>query len=210
MRLGYFIAILLATCSLIAQAAIDRFYRYTDENGVVVINSSISPERAAKGYEILDANGRMLERIAPALTGDELAEYLTEQELKNKQEADAKKQLAYDLSLLQRYSFVSDIEDEQKRQLAQLNTRSAILRGNLIGFRSELEKSYEEAARFERQEKPVPEKTKGRIANLEEKITATEQMLAGQSQEVERLKQDYIQAIKRFKELEVRRGRRLE
>ncbi len=195
----YFILLSLLLSSAIFAAA-DRYYRYTDTNGTVVINSAISPERAALGYDILDANGRLLERVAPALTGDELA-------LQTQHDQQAKKQQEYDISLLQRYSFVGDIEAEQKRQVAQLNTRSAILRGNLNSFRFDLEKTYEQAADFERQNKPMPEKLQNRIASLEERITVTKQMLNNQMQEIEKLNQEYQLAIQRFKELEVLRGR---
>lgn len=186
--------------SYVAVAATGHYYRYTDSNGTVVINSTINPDRAALGYDILDAHGRLIERVAPALSGDELA-------LQAEQDKLAKEQQAYDISLLQRYSFVSDIEAEQKRQVAQLNTRSAILRGNLNSFRYDLEKTYEQAANFERQNKPIPANLEERIANLEERITVTKQMLSNQQQEIDKLNQSYIQAIQRFKELETLRGR---
>lgn len=186
--------------SSMAIAANDRYYRYTDTNGTVVINSAINPDRAALGYDILDANGRLVERVAPALSGDEFA-------IQSQQDQQAKKQQEYDISLLQRYSFVGDIEAEQKRQVAQLNTRSAILRGNLNSFRFDLEKTYEQAADFERQNKPMPDSLKKRIESLEERITVTKQMLNNQMQEIEKMNQEYLRAIERFKELEVLRGR---
>lgn len=186
--------------SSMAIAANDRYYRYTDANGTVVINSAINPDRAALGYDILDANGRLVERVAPALSGDELA-------IQSQQDQQAKKQQEYDISLLQRYSFVGDIEAEQKRQVAQLNTRSAILRGNLNSFRFDLEKTYEQAADFERQNKPMPDSLKSRIESLEERITVTKQMLNNQMQEIEKMNQEYLRAIERFKELEALRGR---
>ncbi len=186
--------------SSMAIAANDRYYRYTDTNGTVVINSAINPDRAALGYDILDANGRLVERVAPALSGDEFA-------IQSQQDQQAKKQQEYDISLLQRYSFVGDIEAEQKRQVAQLDTRSAILRGNLNSFRFDLEKTYEQAADFERQNKPMPDSLKKRIESLEERITVTKQMLNNQMQEIEKMNQEYLRAIERFKELEVLRGR---
>ena len=186
--------------SSMAIAANDRYYRYTDTNGTVVINSAINPDRAALGYDILDANGRLVERVAPALSGDEFA-------LQSQQDQQAKKQQEYDISLLQRYSFVGDIEAEQKRQVAQLNTRSAILRGNLNSFRFDLEKTYEQAADFDRQNKPIPDSLKKRIESLEERITVTKQMLNNQMQEIEKMNQEYLRAIERFKELEGLRGR---
>lgn len=208
MRILQLIIVWACMAASLAFAANDRFYRYTEANGTVVINSTISPERAAQGYDILDGNGRLLERVAPALTGDELSEHMRRQELEKQRQSEAKKQENYDISLLQRYSFVSDIEAEQKRQVAQLNTRAAILRGNLNGFRVDLEKAYEQAANNERQNKPIGDNLKKRIAGLEERISATEEMLNSQLQEIDNINNEYLRAIERFKELEVRRGRR--
>lgn len=193
-----------------AHAANGKYYRYTESNGTVVIKSTISPERAALGYEVLDANGRLLNTIAPALTGDELADYLRQQAHEEKLQQEAKKQEEYDIALLQRYSFVADIEAEKKRQIVQLHTRTAILRGNLSSFRSDLEKTYEQVARYERQNSNVPENLKKHVANLEDKISATEDMIKAQSKEVSVVEQDYQKAIDRFKQLEELRGRKVE
>lgn len=199
--------IILALLFTHAHANNGKFYRYQESNGTVVIKSTISPERAALGYEVLDANGRVLNTIAPALTGDELADYLRQQEHEEKQQLAAKKQEEYDIALLQRYSFVADIEAEKKRQISQLHTRTAILRGNLSSFRSDLEKTYEQVARYERQGTNVPDNLKKHVANLEEKISATEDMIKTQSREVSAVEQDYQKAIDRFKQLEELRGK---
>lgn len=199
--------VMLAWSALAVQAA-ERYYRYQDANGTMVINSAITPQRAAEGgYDIIDENGRLIERIEPVLTGEALAERLREREQEAQRKAQEQAQKQYDLSLLQRYSFVSDIEAEEKRQVAQLQTRVAILRGNLIGFRADLEKAYESAAASERQNKPVAEKQQKQIASLEDRIRATELMLDQQQQEIDSTRQQYQRAIERFRELEKRRGR---
>lgn len=202
------LTILLLLLPGILMAANGKYYRYVETDGTTVIKSTITPERAALGYEVLDASGRLLDRIAPALTGDELVDYLRQKELQVQEQQLAKQREEYDISLLQRYSFVSDIEAEKKRQLAQLNTRSAILRGNLSSFRSELEQTYEQVANYERQNKSVPDNLKIRVGNLEEKISATEEMLALQGKEVESLDREYQKAIERFTQLDELRGRR--
>lgn len=202
------LTILLLLLSGALAAASGKFYRYVEADGTVVIKSTITPERAALGYEVLDARGRLLDRIAPALTGDELVDYLRQKELQVQEQQLAKQREEYDISLLQRYSFVADIKAEKKRQLAQLNTRSAILRGNLSSFRSELEQTYEQVANFDRQNKPVPDNLKTRVGNLEEKISATEEMLVLQGKEVESLEREYQKAIERFTQLDELRGRR--
>lgn len=206
MRMFKLTVILLLMTASVCHAS--RYYRYTEDNGTVVINSTITPERAALGYEILDTTGRVLEKVEPALTGEALEERKRQQALEKERLSSEQRQINYDVSLLQRYSFVTDIEAEQKRQVAQLSTRVAILRGNLNGFRVDLEKAYEQAANNERQNKAIPEALKTRISSLEERISATEQMLEIQLEEIAKVNNEYQQAIDRFKELEVRRGRR--
>lgn len=202
------LTILLLLLPVVLWAANGKFYRYVETDGTTVIKSTITPERAALGYEVLDANGRLIDTIAPALTGDELADYLRQQQQQAQEQQRSREQEDYDISLLQRYSFVSDIEAEQKRQVAQLNTRSAILRGNLASFRSDLEKTYEQVAHYERQGKLAPDNLKARVSNLEEKISATEDMLKLQKKEVKALEKDYQKAIDRFTQLEELRGRK--
>lgn len=202
------LAVILCFLSSVVWAANGKFYRYVEADGTTVIKSTITPERAALGYDVLDARGRLLDTIAPALTGDELADYLRQQEQQVQEQQLTEQQEEYDISLLQRYSFVSDIEAEQQRQVAQLNTRSAILRGNLASFRSDLEKTYEQVASYERQSKAVPDNLKKRVSNLEEKISATEDMLKLQAKEVEAVEREYQKAIERFTQLEVLRGRK--
>lgn len=201
MRISIVLSVFLVLgISVNSFAAPERYYRYTESNGTLVIKNTISPERAALGYKVLDANGRVVETVAAALSRDAL----TAQAKQTEQE---RQQREYDISLLQRYSFVSDIVAAEDRQIAQLNTRAAILRGNLNSFRADMEKVYEQAANYEKQNKPIPDQLQTQIKSLEERIAATEQMLNNQQSEIQNVKRDYSRAIERFKELDVLRGR---
>lgn len=48
-------------------------YRYTDENGQIVISSTIPQEASRRGYDILSKNGRVIETIDPEPTEEEIA-----------------------------------------------------------------------------------------------------------------------------------------
>lgn len=50
-----------------------NMYRYTDENGQIVISSTIPQEATKRGYDILSNNGRVIETIPPAPTEEEIA-----------------------------------------------------------------------------------------------------------------------------------------
>lgn len=184
-----------------------EYYRYIDSNGSLVIDNDIPPELASKGYSVIDGHGRLLRKVAPRASDEDiqaakLADQLESQRLEKK-----RKQDRYDLSLLRRYSFVSDIEAEKNRKFKELEVSISILKGNLIGVRSELEVEYERAAKIERSgRKPVQSLT-DRITSLEEKITTTENMLNKRRAAKDIIGLEYQQAIDRFKELQAIRGR---
>ena len=196
----------LALCwslqSIAAAPANVRLYRYVDDNGQTVIRSSISPDKVALGYDVLDANGRVLETV-PALEENASEKYKQRQ----KEEEAKKAQKDYDLSLVRRYSFVKDIEVERDRKLNELKVRVSVLKGNLNSIRAELETVYDEAAKNERQGKEINQALKTRIAGLEEKISSTEDVLQKRQEAITDLEAEYEVAIKRFSEIQALRGR---
>ena len=112
------------------------------------------------------------------------------------------------MSLLRRYSFISDIEAEKKRKIREMEISVSILKGNLNTVRTELEGEYEKAARLERAGRKPSEDLLSRIATLEKKITTTEDMLNKRRAARDITSLEYQQSIERFKELQVLRGRR--
>lgn len=200
--------VLLFTSSLLLAVDAGEYYRYVDNSGSVVIDNDIPPELAHKGYEVINKHGRLIRRIKAQATGEELAVLKEEQKRFNEQEAQRKAQEDYDMSLLRRYSFVTDIEAEQKRKIREMEISVSILKGNLNGVRGELALEYEKAAAVERSGKQTPKGLASRISNLEQKITTTEDMLNKRRAARDITSLEYQRSIERFKELQVMRGRR--
>ena len=50
-----------------------KLYRYINEQGNVVIDYTIPADYVSKGYEILNSNGQVIDKIEPEATGEELA-----------------------------------------------------------------------------------------------------------------------------------------
>lgn len=201
--------ILLVFVQLACQAVAEekKFYRYKDENGQVVINTFIPPERVPFGYEVLNESGRVLETVARQLSKDELEQVSEERKRQEEEEKARKAQREYDLSLIRRYSFVTDIEAEKERKIKEMQVRATILKGNLNSVRAELEAEYDRAAKAERAGGEVPVKVKERIAQLEAKITTTEELLQKREAAVEETRKEYLRAIERFKEIQKMRGK---
>ena len=82
-----------------AQAAANM-YRYTDENGQIVISSTIPQEATKRGYDILSNNGRVIETIPPAPTEEEIAA----REAEKQRQKELAEQREQDRALLKRFS----------------------------------------------------------------------------------------------------------
>src|SRR3990167_2949902 len=81
----------LLACVGASFAAPGTLYRYKDEQVNVVLNSTIPSEFVAKGYEVLNAQGRVIEKVPPALTQEQRAQRDAEK-LRQEAEAEARKQ----------------------------------------------------------------------------------------------------------------------
>ncbi|MDM8182014.1 DUF4124 domain-containing protein, partial [Marinobacter salarius] len=100
-RLTRFSIAVSAAAALMSASIVEaRMYRYTDENGQIVISSTIPQEASRRGYDILSKNGRVIETIDPEPTEEEIAA----REAEEKRQAEAERQRELDRKLLERYS----------------------------------------------------------------------------------------------------------
>lgn len=199
---------LLLLSSTVIWAAAGEYYRYTDVNGNMVIDNDIPPELIKNGYDVIDKHGRMIRSIKAQATEEQLIAVTAERKKQQEEEAKLRAQAIYDLSLLRRYSFVSDIEAEKTRKIKEMEISVSILKGNLIGVRSELALELEKAAQIERAGRKLTETQQERIATLEKKITTTEDMLNKRRAARDITGLEYQRSIERFKELQIMRGRK--
>ena len=197
---------LIFSVTLLAEAQ-GTYYRYKDRNGNVVINRTIPANMVKYGYEVLSDSGRVLKIVDRQKTKEELKLYEAQRSKEQLEKESVEKQREYDLKLLRRYSFVSDIESERDRKIKEMEVRVQILRGNLLGVRNELEVEYANAARMEKSGRSVSEVTKKRIGDFESKLTTTEQLMNKLISDMDITKKEYLLAIERFKELQILRGR---
>ena len=101
-RLTAFSARACASALILGMAthAAANMYRYTDENGQVVISSTIPQEATKRGYDILGSNGRVIETIPPAPTKEEIAA----REAEKQRQKELAEQREKDRQLLKRFS----------------------------------------------------------------------------------------------------------
>lgn len=124
-----------------------RLYRYIDNRGVTVLDrQGVPPEYAGKGYEVLNAAGRVVQVVPPPPTAAELRQAEVD-----KVQADA------DAKLLHMYNSVEDLDRARARKLAELDTLVGAARGNLQGLTTQQSNLQSQAADMERAGRPVPQ-----------------------------------------------------
>lgn len=168
----------------------DVLYRYTDENGVQVLNDAVPPRYVAGGYEVLGRSGRVLKVVPPQRTGEELKE---QKRRRAQEKADRK--------LLKRYNSVADIESARSRKLATVEQDMAIMRSNIATLGNQIEQEEAKAARTQRNGGEVTPELLQRIEDLRREVEVVRERLQRREAEAERLDEEFDRAAARFAEI---------
>lgn len=156
---------------LSAEAA--NIYRYKDDNGRTVFNSSVPPEFVKNGYDILNERGQVIETVPRAKTAQEIAAQEAAQLALQQEEEALRKQRDADSLLLRLYRDPDEIARKRDERLMQLDSQIEVINVTLHKITEE----------FDRQTKVV-ENAK---ANGLEPAPQVVDSLASKTAELERL-----------------------
>lgn len=152
--LGWSLGLMLPLAALAAQPAPPvQLYRYTDDRGVVVLDrQGVPPEFISKGYQILNAQGRVLQTVPPAPTAEEVQATAAR---RAQAEADAK--------LRGRYSSIEDLERARQRRLSEIDGLLAATQGDRQRLQAQQASLQGDAANQERNGQPVSQSVLGQL-----------------------------------------------
>ena len=153
------VGLLLALNGVTVQAA-DKapvlLYRYVDNKGGIVLDrQGVPPEYVAKGYQVLNERGRVMQVVPPAPTVEEI-----QHQQADKVKADANAQL------LHLYSSVEDVDRAKTRKLAELDALIGVAQGNIQGLSSQQNTLQGQAADQERAGHVVPQPLLDQMSSL--------------------------------------------
>ena len=144
-------SLLLIALPLAGQAA--ELYRYLDRNGTLVIDrQGVPPEYAGKGYDVLNEQGRVIRKVAPALPAAELDRRERERQ-----------QALVDGQLRRLYSNVEDVDRAKARKLAELDGLMQIKKATLDSVRQQQSQLMEQAAVYQRNGQALPADLQARL-----------------------------------------------
>jgi hypothetical protein len=190
------LALLLAPLSLAA-----GLYRYTNDEGVTVVDYQVPVAYVGKGYEVLNKDGMVVEVVPRELTAEEKKVRNAQQELEYEARAEERRLREWDESLLLRYSTLEDIEAAQDRALRDLRIRLSILKGNKRSLKQQVESYQAQAADLERSGREVDVARIVAIEDIQAEIATTDRSINDRVQEIEEVSAAYQKDIDRFRQL---------
>ncbi|GLX15700.1 MULTISPECIES: DUF4124 domain-containing protein [Pseudomonas] len=132
-----------------------EMYRYTNAQGITVIDrQGVPSEFIAKGYEVLNEQGRVIRVVPPAPTAEEMQKILADRE-----------RAKSDAQLLRLYSSLEDVDRAQARKLAELDGLIGVAKGNLQSVRQQQANLQKQAADQERTGREVPKQLLDQISS---------------------------------------------
>lgn len=190
-----------------------QVYRFKDHNGVKTMSKTLPPYAAQQGYEVIDINSlRVIEKVAPAPTKAQIAEFDRQKEAEKEQkrlaEIEAKKEqerrrqaMLYDANLKASYR----TEDEL---LKKRETELLYFQNQIDKTESNIERNQQKLYEFQKQAAEIELNGRTVAGNLEKRLVATEQEIKNNEIELTRLIeenkvsiQQYDQDLLRLREL---------
>ncbi|MCJ2371053.1 DUF4124 domain-containing protein [Pseudomonas sp. RGM 3321] len=144
-------------------------YRYVDSRGVTVIDTQgVPPDYVAKGYEVLNGRGRVIQVVPPAPTAEQIRQSEAE-----------KRQAAADAQLLSLYSSVDEVDRVKARKLAELDALIGVAQGNIQGLAAQQRNLQGQAADLERAGRPVQQGLVDQLNDLRDQQQKLQTDIAG-------------------------------
>ena len=192
--------ITLAIAATFSQPAAAKMYKWVDDKGTTHYGETIPPEYANKSRAELSKDGRVVKKT----------EVLTPEQQLAKKEADAKKsaddkatleQKRRDTTLLNTYSNSDEIDLSRKRNLQQVEARLTSNQSQLKMANTNLAGLQQEAAKYAKANKPVPDSLNEDIQQMQAQVTKSQKNLDKSLAEKATVEARYDADKLRYKEL---------
>jgi chromosome segregation ATPase len=184
--------VIFSTQSIAAQ-----LYRYKNEQGNLVMGHAIPPELVSKGYDILNAQGRIVATIPPALNAEQIAQ--RDAELKRKEEAKIARAIQdeIDENLKQLYSHPDDAVRILQRRVQDIESVIQVKKGRIDNAKKQIREHEEQAATRQRKGLSV-------LKTTFEKIDALQKDISNAEADILELQQEFTAVLSEF-DIKIRR-----
>lgn len=194
-KLGRIAAMGLSFLASAAQGGDGLVYRYRNAEGVPVVSDSLPPEAAGAGYEVLAADGTVLQVVPPA-----------PKEHDPQARAAEEARAAEDRYLLRSFSSVEEVRAAGERRLAALDREIATLERTREELQRRKSRLARQAAGYQAIGRAVPEAIAAALEELALALADAERLLAARRAERASEAQRFARYAARFADLSVSRA----
>ena len=202
--LGLILITFASTLVVSAAIAGSVRYKWRDTEGNLHYSDSLPADGNALGYDIVNGQGILIKRVAPAMSPDERAAAKVEASAARSAEAEAERQSRDDQQLLAANPTEADLLSSQKQQIEMIDMQVKSLQNALQSLERSLTDLLGRAAEQERDGKPVSAKLTSQIADVRSKIDDQHKQLSRQEAEKEKATQGFSAELARYRGLRER------
>ncbi|WP_077530334.1 DUF4124 domain-containing protein [Vreelandella utahensis] len=193
--------LLTVLCLTLAAPAFAEMYRYETESGRTVMSNTLPREALKQGYEVLNKSGRVIERVPPPPTEEELAERRRERERQERLEKERKEQKKQDRRLLRQYSSPDDAVRALHRKLRERFGTVRLKLANIKNIEGQIADLQKRAANQERAGRDVPESLREKMETQRAEKATLLNEIQEEITRAEQTREEYRKKIKRLEEL---------
>jgi len=185
----------------LSPAAVAELYKYTNEDGVTVLDSHVPARYVKDGYTILSLDGRVMEVVERALSEIEIRardSALAASEAKDRRERERK---IADQNLLRIYSTPADVIRARDTKLSSIDGFIAISKSNLLRLQTQKRNFESELADVERRGGEITRDRIEHMRAIEDRILQAMREINEKEQEMADLTAAFAADLQRVTEL---------
>jgi chromosome segregation ATPase len=184
-------ALVLVLSGILLPAEAAQLFRYENDDGVVVLSSTLPPRYASRGYTILDHRGRVIREVSRQLTEAELQARRKQEAAEEKAQQAREERSRRDRELVRLYSAPEDVTRAMDRRIESIEGAMATMETGIARQRERRGELQERAADLERAGRPVPGGLMEELDAIDENIADREEEMAGRRQEIEEIRDSF-------------------
>ncbi|MEE4359885.1 MAG: DUF4124 domain-containing protein [Pseudomonadales bacterium] len=174
-----------------APATAAELFRYENEDGIVVLSSSLPPQFATRGYTVIDERGRVVREVKRQLTPEEIRQREAARAAEEAERIAAEAQRARDEELVRLYGSPDDVTRAMERRVASIEGAIRTVESNIQRLRNQKRNLERRAADYERSGREIPEALIDNIRVLDEQVAERQEEIAQREREIEAARDEF-------------------
>lgn len=176
-------------------------YRYKDDQGRTVMAATVPPEIVPNGYDVLNAQGRVVEVVPPALTAEQIRARDDAIAKKEREEEARKLREQEDQKLLKQYGTPGTVVHLLKRRLSEIDSVIVSRQASIAANQNAITQNEELAANAQRNGRKVPVRVAEALEKSRGDIAKAQSVILEKKHDRERIIKEFSEIIQRLEQL---------